>query len=121
MHRTADPYGSIGKWLAFKLEDGSSSHTAFDTRDDAVRHAGDYRFWLFVQIGPWPFTVTEASATLSANRKLVAAGMKSSDPRDSLGGRDIIKRMNRRDQYRQLRALFRGDAAPTNIIHGGRN
>lgn len=118
MHRTADPYGSVGKWLAFRLEDGSSDHTLYDSRPAAVRHCPDYRHWLFIQVGPWTCTPTEAAALLTANRKLVAAGYKSSDGTDSLGGRDIIKRSTARDQYRQLRALFRGDAPPTNIIHG---
>lgn len=115
MHRLADPLGNYGKWFAVRLSDGSSDHVLYDTKTDAVRgQHHDEQFYAFVQIGPWPMGVDEAETYLKVQRRAYDAGLRLSD-RES-GGKDLIRRVTKEDQYNQLRAMFIGDRTPSNII-----
>lgn len=116
LHRVADPHGSVGKWLAIRLQDGSCDGTLYDSKLDAVTHVLDERFYAFVKIGPWPFTEQEAAIFLNTNRKLYERGAHMADPDHKSGGPDFIPRLNAEDEYTRLRALFIGDVAPSNLI-----
>lgn len=117
-HRIGDPYGSIGKWIAIRLDDGSSDHVAYDSKAHAVRHQHhDEKYYAFLQIGPWPLAPKDAAVFLKINRRLYDAGMRMSDPDHDTGGPEMIRRANNEDMLAQLRSLFRG-GRPKNIIHG---
>jgi hypothetical protein len=120
LHRVADPHGSIGKWIAVRLSDGTTDDTLYDSKQDAVRgqhHNEDY--YAFVQVGPWSFTPQYAETFLKINRRMYDKGLRLADRDHSGGGRDLIRRVTREDQFNQLRSMFRGDRAPSNIILPG--
>lgn len=119
LHRVADPHGSVNKWIVIKLQDGSSDNVLYDTKRDAVRHVSDERFYMFVKVGPWPFTEQEAAVWLTTNRKLYEKGVRMADPDHEKGGLDFIRRSTAEDEYSRLRALFVGDLPPTNLFVPG--
>jgi hypothetical protein len=127
--RVADQYGlhkigagndSFGKWFAVKLHDGTSDGTLYDSKSDAIRHQSQFeQYYAFVQVGPWSMSPQDAETFLKINREAYEKGLRLADGSHKGGGRDIIRRVSREDQYAQLRSMFRGDIAPTNITHGG--
>lgn len=116
MHRVAAPYDSIGKWFAAALTDGSSDHVLYPSKVECVRHQHhNENYYAFVQIVPSTMSYKDAETFLKMHRKMYDAGLKMAD-RDT-GGKDMIRRLTQVDQERQLRALFKGDKPPTNIIY----
>lgn len=120
LHRVADVHGSIGKWFAVRLSDGESDGVLYDSKSAAVTHQHHNEdFYAFVQIGPWTMSPTDAAVFLDTNRRLYDKGVRLADPEHNSGGRDLIKRTSREDQRNQLRALFKGDRGPSNLIVPG--
>ena len=117
MHRIADCHGSIGKWVAFALADGTSDHQLYDTKHSAVRHQHHNEQWyFFAQIRPVTMAVCETEAMLNMHRRMYDAGVRLIDPSHAHGGRDMINRVSREDQGAQLRTVLSGGrSAPTNI------
>jgi hypothetical protein len=117
LHRVADPHGSIGRWIACRLTDGTSDHVLYDSKSDAVAHQHhDERFYTFIQLGPWPMTPVEAQTRLDVDRRMYDAGLRLADKGAKNGGMDMIRRVSQEDQLAQLRSLFRG-SRPTNISY----
>ena len=106
LHRVADPLNSIGKWFAVRLSDGSSDGVLYDSRRAAVRHQHhDEMYYAFVQIGPWPMSAKDADIFLQVHRRAYMRGLRLADPDHRSGGREIIPRLYRTDQNRQLERL----------------
>lgn len=106
LHKIGDPIGSVGKFFAVRLSDGSSDGVLYDTRRSAVRHQHhDEQFYAFVQIGPWGMTAKEADVFLDVHRRMYLKGMRFADPDHRSGGLEIIPRLTRADQIRQLERL----------------
>lgn len=106
LHRIGDPENSIGKFFAVRLSDGSSDGVLYDTRRDAVRHQHhDEMFYAFVQIGPWPMTAAEADVFLNVHRRMYLKGIRFADPDHRAGGLEIIPRLTKEAQHRQLERL----------------
>ena len=121
LHRIANSDGAVGKWFAVAIADGRSDNVLYDSKRDAVIHQRhNEKFYGFIQIGPWQFTPKDADAFLTLCRRMYDAGLRLTDPDHAKGGREMIRRVSRADQMRQIRALFKGDAPPTNIIHNPR-
>lgn len=117
MHRLADPYGTIGQWLAFKLEDGTTDGTLYASKRAAmVFQKLPDKYYAFMQIGPWDCTPKDAETFLALHRKMYEAGIRLGDPDDSKGGREVIKRASREDHINQIRAMF-GRGKPSNISY----
>lgn len=108
LHRLADPYESIGKFFAVKLEDGRTDNVLYDTRADAVRHT-DESHYAYVQIGPWPMSPEDATMFLEIHRRAYKAGMRLQDPDSVANSRVLIPRLRKNDVYKQLAALFSGN------------
>jgi hypothetical protein len=72
--------GHRGRWMAFALEDGSSSGDTYDTRSDVVRYHGNaYRKHCYLQI-PWDqLTPRAAEVYLHIHRQLTANGQHPAD------------------------------------------
>lgn len=117
MHRVADPYGSIRKWCAFRLEDGSTDHVLYDSKSDAIRHQHhNEQYYMFVCIAPTTMNYCDAEIMLAMHRRMYANGVRLTDPDDARGGRDVIRRAAREDMKAQLRTIrSRGVIAPTNL------
>lgn len=65
-----DLMGAVGKWVAIKLDDGSSpDHNAlYDTKAQAVEHQSNPKHCCYVQIPPDGMPAKHAAAYLRANR-----------------------------------------------------
>src|ERR1700753_1518319 len=110
LHRIADPEGSIGKWFAARLTDGSSDNVLYDSKSEAVRHQHhNEMYFVYVQVGPWQMMPSMADSFLNTHRRMYDKGIRLADPNHSHGGRDMIMRASEEDQKNQLRALFVGD------------
>lgn len=120
MHRTADPYGSIGKWMAVALTDGTSDHTLYDSKQDAIRgqHHNEF-YYAYLQVSPANLTPKDAATFLALHRRMYDANLKLADREHPGGGYEMIRRTSREDQYNQVRALFLGDRPPSNLIIPG--
>lgn len=120
MHRVADPHGSIGKWFAVKLTDGSTDHVLYDNRAECIRHQHhNEQYYAYVQIGPWQMSPMDAQTFMRKHREMYSAGIRLVDPDATGGGKSIIKRLTKYDEARQHRSMIIGDVTPSNISFGG--
>lgn len=66
---TSDLLENVGRWCAFKLQDGTSDNTPYDTKDDAIRHQkGDPKQYCYLKITPDGITPKDAMHFLKINR-----------------------------------------------------
>lgn len=74
--------GHYGKWAVFALQDGSPlDHTAYDSRNDAVKAAKwDRDNYLYILIPPDGMTPKAARACITYARMLHDAGFRLPDP-----------------------------------------
>lgn len=114
MHRNADPIGSIGRWFAIALQDGSSDHDLYPSRAECVRHQkGDVNRYGYIQCIPSMMSLKDAWIFLNTNRKLYDKGVRMTDPDMRGGGMSVIPRVSREDQAAQVRSILHG-TRPTN-------
>ncbi len=118
LHRVADD-SNIGKWIAFRLSDGTSDNVVYDSKSHAVSGQHHNENWYcFVQIGPWPFMPKDAEIYLRKSREMYDAGFRLADRNAKNGGVDIIPRVTQQDERNRFAAIF-GKAKPSNIIIPG--
>lgn len=118
LHRVADPHGSVGKWFASALADGSSDHVLYDSKHSCIRHQkNNEQYYTYIKIIPSTMSVCDAAVMLTTARRLYDAGMRMVDPDASHGGRDVIKRSSIEDMLAVMQMR------PTNIRYnnGGLN
>lgn len=71
LHLTADPEGAAGRWLAFRLEDGTPDPTLYDARSDLIRAKGLFaRYWGALKILPMGMSYQEAESYLKTSRAI---------------------------------------------------
>jgi len=120
LHKLALGIEAFGKWIAVNLSDGRSDHVLYDTRGDAVRHQHGYeRDRAYIPVKPGAIDVTQLAAFIGVSRRMRDAGIAVPDVDHRSGGLVPIQRTSARDQYAQLRNLFRGDTNPSNLIIPG--
>jgi hypothetical protein len=95
--------GSSGKWMAFKLSDGSTDHTVYDSRSSAVSHVSWPEHNCFIQVDPNGMQLKEAEAVLGYWRQLHDAGGRFRDPGFHMPFQPLLKS----DQVNQIRILTR--------------
>jgi len=116
LHRIADPYGSIGKWIACALNDGRSDRTVYDSKLDAVKHQHHNEQWYtYIKISPSSINACEAEVMLSTARSLYDKGMRLTDPDHKHGGPDVIKRLNVEDLLAQGRGVIQNLLMPWEV------
>lgn len=98
------PFEIRNKVLAFKLQDGATDGTLYDSKRDAVRHMhGNERQYMYFYfrnaIGGT--NAREMAIVLLWNRDAYDAGFRLPDPEDVHGGADVLMTAARGDQYRQ--------------------
>lgn len=59
---------AMGKWIAIKLEDGSSDNTLYDTKDDAIKYQSNPKLCCYIKIPPDGMTLKHAESYLRINR-----------------------------------------------------
>src|SRR6266850_2689201 len=71
LHRLAasDAMENVGKWIACRLDDGSSDHILYDTRSDAVRHhRNNANFYTYIKMVAPSMNACEAYVMLKIAR-----------------------------------------------------
>jgi len=71
-----------GKWVAIRLSDGGSDHTAYDTRADAIRHQLHETQCAYVKVPRDDMPPHHAEIFLAFHRKTYDAGFRLTDPDD---------------------------------------
>jgi hypothetical protein len=99
---------TVGKWMAFKLEDGRTDNVLYDTKRDAVRHQFDEFLAFYIKLHPGGMSVCEAEVMLKVHRQIYLNGYRLTDPDAKNGGRDFIPRLSMLDVRQQVRDLIRG-------------
>lgn len=97
--------GTVGRWMAFKLEDGKTDHSIYDRKRDAVTHVSNELYYCFIKLHPGGMGVCEAEIMLDFTRKAVKAGFRLSDPDKANGGTDIIPRIGSESVNSQINAF----------------
>jgi hypothetical protein len=97
--------GSVGRWMAFALEDGATDHTIYDSKRDAVLHVANELNYAFFKLHPMGMSVCEAEIMLQFTRDAVKRGFRLVDPDKMNGGPDLIPRIGSDTVSRQLYAL----------------
>lgn len=100
--------GTVGKWMAFRLSDGTTDHAIYDTKRDAVIHVGNEFHYCFFKMQPMGCTVCQAEIMLWFTRTAIENGFRLADPDKASGGPDIIPRIGHADVFAQLRSLKGG-------------
>jgi hypothetical protein len=97
---------TVGKFMAFKLEDGRSDNVLYDNYRDAVRHQGNNEMlYMYVKLHPGGMSVCEAEAMLKFNRQAHSNGFRMPDPDHRAGGHVLIPRIGMDKIKAQIRAL----------------
>jgi len=100
--------GSVGRWMAFKLENGDTDHAIYDTKRDAVLHVPNELNYAFFKLHPMGMSVCEAEIMLQFTRDAVNRGFRLADPDKASGGTDLIPRIGSDKVNNQLYALRKG-------------
>lgn len=93
--------GGAGRWLAVKLQDGSSDHVTYDSRSDAMAHQVSSEHATYLLIPPDGMTTGQADRVLGFWRDCYAKGHRAIDPRDDIPSMPLT----RPDGLRQIRLL----------------
>lgn len=121
LHKIGDPYGSIGKWFAARLSDGTGDNTLYDSKGECVRHQHhDEMYYVYVQITPGDMSQTDAQIWLELHRRMYEKNIRMVDPQHVSGGREVIKRATQEDMRNQIASMF-GRGRPSNISLPGRD
>jgi hypothetical protein len=116
LHRLADHFGSIGKWFASRLSDGTSDGVLYDLKVECISHQHhNEKFFAFVRVGPHDMNVCESQTFLNVQRRLSEKGIGVIDPDQRGGGPVMIPRLTREDMRAQMSSILRG-TPPSNII-----
>lgn len=99
-------FDSVGKFMAFKLEDGSTNHDLYPSKADAVRHNDEFTH-CFIRLHPAGMTVCEAEIMLKFHRQAYDAGFRLTDPDKANGGKELIPRITSEGILGQLRTMGR--------------
>jgi hypothetical protein len=97
----------VGKFMAFKLEDGSTNNDLYPRKRDAVRHNDEFRH-CFIALHPGGMSPCEAEIMLNFHRNAYKAGFRLADPADKNGGRSLIPRIGEQEINSQISSLAKG-------------
>jgi hypothetical protein len=93
-----------GKWMAFKLSDGSTNNGIYDSRASAVAHTWWPELYCFIQVPPGGMQPREADAYLDYFRQLYDAGGRFHEPTFAMP----LMPLTGADKQRQIRILTQG-------------
>lgn len=98
----------VGKFMAFRLENGASDGVLYDTKQAAVRHQSDEFLCMYLKLHGGGMSICEAEIMLKIHRQAYSNGFRLADPDSKNGGRDIIPRMATDKALNQIKALNGG-------------
>lgn len=112
LHRAAAFDRAAGRWFAVALADGTSDHTLYDSKLDAVLHCHhDELRYAFICIGPAAMSVCAAESFMATRRAFADKGIPQADPDHPHGGLDVIRRLTVEDQRSLVGSILRGGPA----------
>lgn len=111
LHWAALGFGSVGKWVAIRLRDGSSDGVLYDDKQSAVRHQLDEFLCAYVRLIGMTMTVCEAEIFLETHRRLYDSGMRLADPDSKTGGKQYLMSNRAEERLRVLNILRSGRKA----------
>jgi hypothetical protein len=96
------------KWMAFRLEDGSSDRIVYDSRAEAVRHQTNENLCCYFAFKNCPggVQVRDAWLYMQFHRHAYSRGARLADPDDRNGGRDFILPVTRQGVAAQVSKLI---------------
>lgn len=100
----------INSTLTIRLSDGSTDGVLYDTKQDAVRHVPDERWFAFFSFRSAPngfATPKDAAIFLAFHRAAYSAGFRLPDPDARTGGPDLIMPTPQEHVLDQLTRLMR--------------
>lgn len=86
--------GKSGRWVAFRLSDGSSDGVAYERRSDAVRHQLHETQCAYIKVPHDDCPPAHAERLLALHRTVYDSGLRFTDPDDP---REIIMPYTRED------------------------
>ena len=121
LHRIADPYGTIGKWIAIALADGDSDGSVYDSKQQCIAHQHhNEMYYAYVRIIPQDMTPCDTEIFLRMHRMMYDKGIRLADPDSHSGGKEVIKRLAREDQSSLMRSIASGGLIrPRNLLLPG--
>lgn len=103
LHRLADFYGNMGKWMACRLDDGSSDNVLYDSKQHAIKFQRHYEnHYTFIRMVPAQITPCEAEVMIKMARMFYDKGARTSD---GFGRRGLINRLTWEDQIAQSKGI----------------
>lgn len=100
LHLLADIDGNQGRWLAFRLSDGTSDGTTYASKDDAIRgQRHNEKYCMFLPIRRTSMSVCAAASLLRTSRMMYDLGNPQTERQE------LIPRLTRESQARQLQRL----------------
>jgi hypothetical protein len=103
LHLLAQGWDAIKEcWIAFKLEDGSSDGTLYDSKQDAARHQSFEQQYYYFSYRDCQVMVTERDIAIVMQfaREAYHAGLRFVDPDDKTGGPAALMTAARYDYLR---------------------
>lgn len=100
----------VGSFLAIRLSDGSTDGTLYDSKQAAVRHVPDERWYAFFAFRTAPAgfaSPKEAAIFLAYHRAAYDRGFRLPDPDSPAGGPDLIMPTPEEHVLDQLARLMR--------------
>jgi hypothetical protein len=100
----------VRSWIAFRLEDGGSDGTLYDSKKAAIRHQSYEQQCAYFSYRGAPNgfgSAKDAATWLEFHRHLYANGARLVDPDDAHGGPDTILPTTKEQVMMQLRDLTR--------------
>lgn len=100
----------IGSFLAIRLSDGSCDGTLYESKQAAVRHVPDERWYAFFSFRGAPngfASPKDAAIFLAFHRAAYDRGFRLPDPDAKDGGPDLIMPMNEEHVMDQLARLLK--------------
>jgi hypothetical protein len=100
LHLLADRDGNQGRWLAFRLSDGTGDGTTYASKDDAIRgQRHNERYCMFLPLHRTSMSVCAAASLLRTSRMMYDLGNPQTERQE------LIPRLTRESQARQLQRL----------------
>lgn len=105
LHLLADAEGNSGRWLAFRLDDGTPDPTLYDSRSDLIRSKGLFaKHWGALKILPMGIPYREAESYLKTSREIADnpnLAWKATDADSPISTTDQMLMPMNREAYRR--------------------
>lgn len=99
LHWVAGGWESINRWMAFRLQDGTSDNMLYDRKESAVIYQkGRYQDYMYLRLVPGGMHICEAEAILKLHRAARNRDFPTVE-------RDLIPRITVEGLNQQIRAL----------------